>query len=516
MPLLSRPASALRLVVLLVGGQTLVHLFLTVTAGHVGDPTGHRAPVAAHGPAHGGRPPGRLAAGPVRSDAGAAHAARRCRGHLVEDIAAHAPMMAVHLLAAVLVGLWLAVGERSLWTLVALATAGVPRLLTFARPAPPGSRPRAVPAARRTAPRPGWPAPSYDAGHRLSSLPPDGSTHPPHATGPCGPVARPCVLEETDDRRARARTGAHTRPAPPPRLRAVPRRLAVALLRRLPGGAGAAGPRDHRADLPVPLPARTAAARRPDAGRAAAGTIAQPYSGQLAAVENAFPDATIVSMTEPGGPDESTRFSLAMPDGSTRDAYVDPYGPTYLGSLNPDTTLSGYAVRLHGELMTGHVGDLVIELGACWAMVMALTGYYLFVKGRRARRRAKQKLRSRHGYVGLFVGLGLLMLIVSGLPWTGVWGTKVQELATERGTSMWSLDHGAISDPRRPSTSRCRTATPPTCRGGWASRRSRVSAGAGGPQRRERGHRGRGRRRRGAAAPDDRRAARARTTASTR
>ncbi len=176
-------------------------------------------------------------------------------------------------------------------------------------------------------------------------------------------------------------------------------------------------------------------------------TIAQPYSGQLAAVENAFPDATIVSMTEPGGPDQSTRFSLAMPDGSTRDAYVDPYGPTYLGAVNPDTTLSGYAVRLHGELMAGKKGDLLIELGACWALVMALTGYFLFFKGWRARRRAKQKLRSRHGYVGLFVGLGLLMLLASGLPWTGVWGTKVQEIATERGTSMWSLDHGAISDP---------------------------------------------------------------------
>lgn len=178
-----------------------------------------------------------------------------------------------------------------------------------------------------------------------------------------------------------------------------------------------------------------------------ADTIAQPYSAQLAAVDHAFPDATVVSMTEPGAPDESTRFSLALPDGSTRDAYVDPYGPTYLGSLNPDNTLSGYAVRLHGELMAGRWGDLVIELGACWAIVMALTGYFLYVKGRRARRRSKQQLRTRHGTVGLFVGLGLLTLVVTGLPWTGVWGTQVQELATDRGTSMWSLDPGAVSDP---------------------------------------------------------------------
>lgn len=183
------------------------------------------------------------------------------------------------------------------------------------------------------------------------------------------------------------------------------------------------------------------------------GTIAQPYSAQLAAVTRAFPDGTVVSMTEPSGPDRSTVFSLALPDGSTRDAYVDPYRPAYLGALNPDTTLSGYAVRLHADLMTGKWGDRLIELGACWALVMAITGYYLFARGWRARRRARRsgragaRLRSRHALVGSFVGAGLLLLLASGLPWTGVWGAKVQELATAGGTSLWSTDPGAISNP---------------------------------------------------------------------
>jgi uncharacterized iron-regulated membrane protein len=190
-----------------------------------------------------------------------------------------------------------------------------------------------------------------------------------------------------------------------------------------------------------------------DLMRVEPGSLAQPYSAQLAAVADGLPEGTVVSMTEPSAPDRSTVFSVSMPDSSTRDAYVDPYGPTYLGSMNPDTTLSGTAVLLHGELMAGRWGDLVIELGACWALVMALTGYYLFVRGWRARRRARAArrrgsgLRSRHGVVGLVAGAGLLMLLVSGLPWTGVWGAKVQELATARGSSLWSMDPGAISDP---------------------------------------------------------------------
>jgi len=52
--------------------------------------------------------------------------------------------------------------------------------------------------------------------------------------------------------------------------------------------------------------------------------------------------------------------------------------------------------------------------------------------------------------VGVFVGVGLLGLLVTGLPWTGHWGTKVQTFATGHGSSMWSLDPGAQSDPASP------------------------------------------------------------------
>lgn len=184
-----------------------------------------------------------------------------------------------------------------------------------------------------------------------------------------------------------------------------------------------------------------------------ANALQQPYSAQLAAVRQTYPDVTVVSMAEPRAEGRSTVFSVTTADGEGRDVYVDPYGPTVLGSMDPDSTLSGTAVRLHADLMSGTVGDRVMELGACWALVMALTGYFLFVRGWRARRRMRKagrkeaRLRSRHGMAGAVVGLGLLTLLVSGLPWTGLWGAKVQEIATDRGTSMWSEDHGAASDP---------------------------------------------------------------------
>ena len=173
--------------------------------------------------------------------------------------------------------------------------------------------------------------------------------------------------------------------------------------------------------------------------------ITQPYSTQQTAVEREYPGSTVVSMAEPREEGRPTIFSIEKADGSATDVFVNPYGAEVLGDQNPDTTLSGYAVRLHGDLMSGKWGDYLIELGACWAIVMALTGYYLFFKNRRAR--ARVPLRRRHGRTGLFVGVGLLLLIVTGLPWTGFWGEKVQTLATTQGSSMWSMDPGALSDP---------------------------------------------------------------------
>lgn len=180
-----------------------------------------------------------------------------------------------------------------------------------------------------------------------------------------------------------------------------------------------------------------------------------PYvlSDQLALVEDAYPDAEVGLVREGRDPDLATAFAVTKDDGSTVDVFVDPWRGEVLGELDPDTTLSGYAIRLHADLMGGVLGDRLIEVAVCWAIVMSLTGYYLFLAGRRARlrRRAKNapgaRLRSRHALVGSVAGVGLLAMVVTGLPWTGFWGAKVQEVLSSQGSSLWSQDHGAQSRP---------------------------------------------------------------------
>ena len=86
----------------------------------------------------------------------------------------HLPMFLAHTLAAVLVGLWLAAGERALWSLLTLVFAAVVALFVMPRAVPVVARRRA-PLRRRPATLPSLArvgAPSCAAVHRLSS-PPD-------------------------------------------------------------------------------------------------------------------------------------------------------------------------------------------------------------------------------------------------------------------------------------------------------------------------------------------------------
>lgn len=136
---LTRRASPLRLVVLLTGGQAAIHGVLTLVSGHR-DAGGHVAavPMSARAtPAFdrversgsffdqmdAAAPLGHGAGQGAGNDlAGALPAAGL--GHLVEHVATQSPwMLLAHLAAVVGLGLWLAVGEHALWTVLALSTA---------------------------------------------------------------------------------------------------------------------------------------------------------------------------------------------------------------------------------------------------------------------------------------------------------------------------------------------------------------------------------------------------------
>lgn len=182
------------------------------------------------------------------------------------------------------------------------------------------------------------------------------------------------------------------------------------------------------------------------------GAERQELSAQEEAVREAFPDRPILSVIDHTG-ERSTVFVTERAAGVNVNVYVDPYTATVSGELTADQLVSDWAERIHGDLLIGEegIGDRIIELGGSWAIVLTITGFIIFFLGRRPRKAAQDRrmkgsrLRGWHAIVGLPVGLGILMLVISGLPWTGVWGSVAQDAAAGNGLSLWGEDPGAQS-----------------------------------------------------------------------
>lgn len=150
---LARAATATRIIVLVVVLQTSCHALLTIIAGHAGTA---RAP----SPAHAVAGPGSLPVGPGgRVGSLQDHyetmvaAPSNSTGLSIPDPVAlldHLPMFLAHTAVAVLVGLWLAAGERAAWVLLSLVVTAVVALLVAPSAVPVLGR-RIAPVRRRPA-----------------------------------------------------------------------------------------------------------------------------------------------------------------------------------------------------------------------------------------------------------------------------------------------------------------------------------------------------------------------------
>ncbi|MET0328249.1 MAG: PepSY domain-containing protein [Luteimonas sp.] len=162
-------------------------------------------------------------------------------------------------------------------------------------------------------------------------------------------------------------------------------------------------------------------------------TTRVPLGAMIDAAEQDVAHATATRIDVPADTRRAVQVHLAVQDGASRIAYLDPSDGSVLGMLTPARTLVGIAERLHGSLMLGTVGRYVMELAACWAVLLILSGLYLGWPRRTdgrwwravvpdVRARGRGLWRSVHRAVGLWVSVLMLFLIVSGLPWAVFWG----------------------------------------------------------------------------------------------
>ncbi|GAA1572191.1 PepSY domain-containing protein [Actinomadura kijaniata] len=190
--------------------------------------------------------------------------------------------------------------------------------------------------------------------------------------------------------------------------------------------------------------------RYKDLRTAAATASPRPLAEQIAAARTARPGAAVASVIPPGRPGRTTRVIFAGnavgPFAPGVSVYVNPADARVLGSVDDSATLMRKVRTLHGELMAGTVGDRVVETAACWSLVLLGSGAYLYRRGparRREAKRGRSRLRRVHAVTGVFAGVVIAFLVVSGLPWSGVWGEAFQRMATAAGSTPPDSDRFA-------------------------------------------------------------------------
>ena len=98
---------------------------------------------------------------------------------------------------------------------------------------------------------------------------------------------------------------------------------------------------------------------------------------QIGAVVRAVPGSSLHKYVLPESPRHAVRIIVAA-GGVDRRVYVDPHSLAVLNVVREEDRPLNVVSRLHGELLAGAWGSYLVEIAACWTIVMLLTGLYLW------------------------------------------------------------------------------------------------------------------------------------------
>jgi uncharacterized iron-regulated membrane protein len=167
-------------------------------------------------------------------------------------------------------------------------------------------------------------------------------------------------------------------------------------------------------------------------GLVSAGTQPMAVSALQAKAEAAVEGGKATQYLEPLGPDHVAVFKITAGDAATG-VTVDPYTGEVIESFAWDTGWYVLASEIHGSLLIGDTGDRMIEIAASLGVLLVVSGLYLhwpragwraaLVPNLTAKGRAFWK--SLHGVTGFWISAIMLVFLISGLSWAGIWGEKM-------------------------------------------------------------------------------------------
>lgn len=198
---------------------------------------------------------------------------------------------------------------------------------------------------------------------------------------------------------------------------------------------------------------------------AAAGQAALPLTEQAEKAVAAAGGGAVVEWLKPRTPDHVGVFRVKGEAGQTMVA-LDPYTGTVVETWSRRQGWYDLADNIHSDLLLGPVGDRLLEIAAGLGIVLIVTGLYMWWPregglGRillpSFRQSGRAWWKTLHGTVGLYGSVFLLLFLLSGMSWTGVWGAKLVQAWSTFPAEKWdavplsdethaSMNHGPVSE----------------------------------------------------------------------
>ena len=160
-------------------------------------------------------------------------------------------------------------------------------------------------------------------------------------------------------------------------------------------------------------------------------------NAQVEAALTAVPGSALDSYELPHTPSSAAQVLVDKGAAQFR-VYVHPETLAILKVDNEDYRVDTFMSRLHGELLIGKYGSWIVELAASWAVVMIVTGLFLWwprnenglagVLYPRLRSGGRMFWKDIHAVTGIYVSFFALFLLLTGLPWAKGWGGYLKSI----------------------------------------------------------------------------------------
>lgn len=180
----------------------------------------------------------------------------------------------------------------------------------------------------------------------------------------------------------------------------------------------------------------------------------------VAAASEAAPGGQAAIYRDPPRPDTSAIVTFRTGANDVK-VFVDPYTGRVLDQVAADQEFSWVVKKIHSLEYFGTTLNHVIEAMGGFAIVLIISGIYLWWPRNRPGRVAmggvaairwqpgrRALWRDLHAVTGAYVGAVMLLLAVTGMPWSGIWGAQVNAWATQLGLGYPSgaWDNVPVSD----------------------------------------------------------------------